>query len=112
MARLADLARGERRSRGSSPPASLRFKLYDQVIQAAVGGQGVALGRVPLIAELLRDGRLVAPFPKRYDSQRGYYALVAPHAADATGRRRRSSRWLREEALERGIGARCAREAA
>jgi hypothetical protein len=24
---------------------SLRFKLYDQVIQAAVGGQGVALGR-------------------------------------------------------------------
>ena len=25
-------------------------------------------------------GRLVAPFPKRYDSQRGYYVLVAPHA--------------------------------
>ena len=64
------------------PPGSLRFTLYDQVIQAAVGGQGVALGRMPLIAELLRDGRLVAPFPKRYDSPRGYYALVAPHARD------------------------------
>ena len=33
------------------PAGSLRFTLYDQVIQAAVGGQGVALGRMPLIAE-------------------------------------------------------------
>ena len=63
------------------PSGSLRFKLYDQVIQATVGGQGVALARVPLIAEHLRDGRLVAPFPKRYDSARGYFAIVAPHAA-------------------------------
>jgi DNA-binding transcriptional LysR family regulator len=65
---------------GLKPAGSLRFTLYDQVIQAAVGGQGVALGRLPLIAEFLRDGRLVAPFPKRYDSERGYVALVAPHA--------------------------------
>ena len=65
---------------GLKPAGSLRFKLYDQVIQAAVGGQGVALGRVPLIAAHLRDGRLVAPFPKRYDSARGYYVVVAPHA--------------------------------
>jgi DNA-binding transcriptional LysR family regulator len=40
----------------------------------------VALGRLPLIAQHLADGRLVAPFPKRYDSPRGYYVLVAPHA--------------------------------
>lgn len=65
---------------GLKPAGSLRFTLYDQVIQAAVGGQGVALGRLPLIAELLRDGRLVAPFPSRYDSERGYVALVAPHS--------------------------------
>ena len=64
------------------PAGSLRFKLYDQVIQAAVGGQGVALGRLPLIAGHLRDGRLVAPFAKRYDSSRGYYAIVAPHAVE------------------------------
>jgi DNA-binding transcriptional LysR family regulator len=62
------------------PAGSLRFRLYDQLIQAAVGGQGVALGRLPLVAELLDAGKLVAPFPKRYDSQRGYYVLVAPHA--------------------------------
>jgi DNA-binding transcriptional LysR family regulator len=65
---------------GLKPAGSLRFSLYDQVIQAAVGGQGVALGRLPMIAQLLRDGRLVAPFPKKFDSARGYYVLVAPHA--------------------------------
>ena len=64
------------------PAGSLRFSLYDQVIQATLGGQGVALGRIPLIAEFLRDGRLVAPFPKRYDSPRGYFVVVAPHAAE------------------------------
>lgn len=82
---------------GLRPAGSLRFKLYDQVIQAAVGGQGVALGRVPMIAEHLRDGRLVAPFPKRYDSARGYYVVVAPHAverADVAG----FVAWLRDEA--------------
>lgn len=62
------------------PAGTLRFRMYDQVIQAAVAGQGIALGRLPLLAEPLRDGRLVAPFAKRYDSDRGYYALVAPHA--------------------------------
>ena len=97
VARLA--RRGSRRT-GSpdlKPAGSLRFKLYDQVIQAALGGQGVALGRVPLIAELLRDGRLVAPFPKRYDSARGYFAVVAPHArerADVAA----FVAWLRDEA--------------
>ena len=64
------------------PAGALRFSLYDQVIQATLGGQGVALGRIPLIAELLRDGRLVAPFPKRYDSPRGYFVVVAPHARE------------------------------
>jgi LysR family transcriptional regulator, glycine cleavage system transcriptional activator len=66
---------------GLKPAGALRFKLYDQLIQAAVSGQGVALGRLPLIAEYLRDRRLIAPFPKRYDWPRGYYAVVAPHAA-------------------------------
>jgi DNA-binding transcriptional LysR family regulator len=67
---------------GLKPAGSLRFRLYDQLIQMAVAGHGVALGRIPMIAEHLRDGRLVAPFPKRYDSARGYFAIVAPHAAD------------------------------
>ena len=63
------------------PAGTMRFSLYDQVIQATVAGQGVALGRIPLIAELMNDGRLIAPFSKRYDSPRGYFAVAAPHAA-------------------------------
>jgi DNA-binding transcriptional LysR family regulator len=82
---------------GLKPAGSLRFKLYDQVIQATVGAQGVALGRVPLIAEYLRDGRLVAPFAKRYESARGYYAVVAPHAIDREDVAAFVG-WLRDEA--------------
>lgn len=81
------------------PAGSLRFKLYDQVIQAAIGGQGVALGRIPLVASLLRAGTLVAPFPKRYESTRGYYVVVAPHArsrGDVTA----FVEWLRDEAAQ------------
>jgi LysR family transcriptional regulator, glycine cleavage system transcriptional activator len=67
---------------GLKPAGALRFRIYDQVVQAAVGGQGVALGRLPMIAEHLRDGRLVAPFDKKYDSARSYFALVAPRASE------------------------------
>jgi LysR family transcriptional regulator, glycine cleavage system transcriptional activator len=82
---------------GLKPAGALRFTLYDQVIQAAVGGQGVALGRIPMIAAHLRDGRLAAPFAKRYDSARGYFAIVAPRAgerADVAA----FVRWLQDEA--------------
>lgn len=67
---------------GLKPAGALRFRIYDQVVQAAVGGQGVALGRLPMIAEHLRDGRLVAPFPKKYDSARSYFALPSPQASE------------------------------
>ncbi len=42
------------------PKATLHFNQYDQVIQAALEGQGVALGRIALIRPMLADGRLVA----------------------------------------------------
>ncbi len=77
---------------------SLRFSIYDQVVQAAVSGQGIALGRIPMIAEHLRDGRLVAPFPRRYDSARGYFALAAPSAAERPDVVE-FMRWLDDEAL-------------
>jgi DNA-binding transcriptional LysR family regulator len=67
---------------GLKPKGSLRFRLYDQVVQAAVGGQGVALGRLPMVAEHVRDGRLVAPFARKYDSTRGFFALAAPRVAE------------------------------
>lgn len=63
------------------PAGSLRFSLYDQLIQAAVGGQGIALGRLPIVQSLLDRRELVAPFAKRFDSRRAFYILVAPQAA-------------------------------
>ena len=63
------------------PAAVLHFSSYDQLIQAAVAGQGVALGRVPLIDRLLKAKKLVAPFADAVVSRKGYCMLVAAGAA-------------------------------
>lgn len=44
----------------AKPKAYLHLNQYDQVIQAAIEGHGIALGRVALVLPMLRDGRLVA----------------------------------------------------
>ncbi len=59
----------------------LRFSQYDQVMQAAIAGQGIALGRRPLIDHLLASGTLAMPFAKRYDVPRSYFAIASPHAS-------------------------------
>lgn len=79
------------------PAGSLRFNHFDQVIQAAVDGHGVALGREPLVDRMLRQRKLVAPFPDRYATPRAYFIVQSTHAA----RRREAqafSDWLQEEA--------------
>jgi len=45
---------------GIKPKGILRFNQYDQMIYAALAGQGIALGRRELIADMLADGRLLA----------------------------------------------------
>jgi DNA-binding transcriptional LysR family regulator len=60
------------------PKGSLRFNQYDQVIRAAVDGQGIALGSSALVRQLLRDGRLIAPLPKTAKSPRSYFAVTSP----------------------------------
>lgn len=64
-----------------NPAGALRFNQYDQLVQAAVNGQGVALGRLPLLAALLREGRLVTPFPKSVVSSRGYFLVRSTRPA-------------------------------
>ncbi|CAN5476677.1 LysR substrate-binding domain-containing protein [soil metagenome] len=44
----------------AKPKAYLHLNHYDQLVRAAIEGQGVALGRVALVMPMLRDGRLVA----------------------------------------------------
>ncbi len=69
------------------PAGELMFNYYDQMIHAAMDGQGVALGRLPLLAELIRRGQLVSPFdkprrPKNWQApSRAFYAIVEEAAA-------------------------------
>lgn len=63
-----------------TPRAVLRFSEYDHVIQAALDGQGVALGRSPLLRRLIKRRRLVAPFEGSAATSRAYFVLTAPAA--------------------------------
>lgn len=64
----------------------LRFSHYDMMLRAALNGQGVALGRLPLIAPLLEDGSLVAPLAEaRYSAStrdRAYWLMTTPAARE------------------------------
>jgi DNA-binding transcriptional LysR family regulator len=83
--------------RDPKPAGTLQFNQYDQLVQAAVNGQGVALGRLPLLRGLLRQKQLVTPFRKSVVSSRGYYLVRSRRAAgkpDVAG----FEEWLLEEA--------------
>jgi DNA-binding transcriptional LysR family regulator len=87
------------------PAGALHFSHYDQMIQAAVKGEGVALGRLPLMSAQIREGSLVAPFAKAKGGGRGtystraYFVLAAPAAA-AREDVRHFMDWLQAEARE------------
>jgi DNA-binding transcriptional LysR family regulator len=82
------------------PAATLSFSGYEQIIPAAIAGHGVALGRSPLVKNLLSSGELVAPFKSIADPARAYYTIVAPTAA---GRKEVDEfvAWLKEESAKR-----------
>ena len=82
--------------RDFEPAGKLHFSHYDQLIQAAVDGHGVALGRNPLLRRLLRERKLVAPFKKKVASSRAYYVVESP-AAKRKPQVREFADWLVEE---------------
>lgn len=63
------------------PAAMLSFTNYDAAVAAAVAGQGVVLGRRPLVDTLLRKRALVAPVKGAKASAHGYTVVVEPAAA-------------------------------
>jgi LysR family glycine cleavage system transcriptional activator len=67
---------------GLQSAGSLEFNQYDQIIHAALDGQGVALGIGPLVQRPIGQGRLIAPFEQRFASPRGYYLVTARFAAE------------------------------
>ena len=82
---------------GMQPAGRLHFSQFDQLINAAVSGQGVALGRMPLLKQWLRERKLVAPFKKAMASPRGYY-LVRSTAGSRKPEVQAFADWLRSEA--------------
>jgi LysR family glycine cleavage system transcriptional activator len=77
--------------------STLRFTHYTDAVSAAVAGQGVVIGRLPLLAELVRDGRLVAPLGASAATQRGQFIEVSRRGA-ANADAQDFIRWLRAEA--------------
>jgi DNA-binding transcriptional LysR family regulator len=84
------------------PAASLRFDGYEQMIGAALSGQGVAMGIGRLVGGLLEEGRLVAPFAESVVGKRAYFVIRSsltasrPHVAAFVD-------WLFEEAKTAAI---------
>jgi len=63
------------------PRRWLYFNYGHQMVQAALCGQGVLLGRVPMVAEQLANGDLIEPLPKlRIDSPLAYFLVKAPRS--------------------------------
>ncbi|HYF57912.1 MAG TPA: transcriptional regulator GcvA [Burkholderiaceae bacterium] len=88
---------------GLEPAGTLHFSQYDLLANAAIAGQGVALGRLPLLRDALRRGELVVPFGRETASPRAYYLIPAPHArGDAPVEAFLA--WLRAEAAREAVG--------
>jgi LysR family glycine cleavage system transcriptional activator len=64
------------------PPArrARRLGQANMVVQAAIEGLGVAMGREPLVIDALCDGRLVRPFPHVTKSVNSYWLVRKPGA--------------------------------
>ena len=81
------------------PAGSLHFSHYDQLIRAAMDGQGVALGRNPLLRDLLRSKKLVTPFARAIASPRCYYLVRSRRSLDKPDVDV-FEKWLRKEAAQ------------
>jgi LysR family glycine cleavage system transcriptional activator len=84
------------------PADSLRFDHYDQTIGAALGGQGIALGRRPLVKKLLANRSLVAPFALGSVTDRAYFIVRTP-ATSARAEVTHFVEWLAAEAAAMAV---------
>lgn len=80
----------------------LTLNNYALVIQAAIAGQGVAIGWIPLIDELVKNGQLVHAFGHCVKTARGYF-LVQPKSLHASDSLVQFLQWLRGECAQRPV---------
>lgn len=71
----------------------LTLNNYPLVIQAAIAGQGLALGWTPLVDDLVRNGQLVAAFAQPTTTAQGYF-LVEPTAQRTPEPVQRFRQWI------------------
>ncbi len=74
-----------------------RFSDSNMLLQAAIDGQGVALGRSGIVADELADGRLIRPFEIERPADYAYHFVCALDAVD-TPRIRALHEWLFSQA--------------
>jgi DNA-binding transcriptional LysR family regulator len=82
------------------PAATLSLSGFEQIIPAAVAGHGVALGRSPLVKDLLAEKKLVAPFKTSADPARAYF-VIPSKAAASRPEVHGFIEWLKDEAAKR-----------
>jgi LysR family glycine cleavage system transcriptional activator len=85
---------------GISLPPFARTRKYGQanmVIQAAINGSGIAIGRGPLVENAVQNGALVYPFEKFAASQNSYW-FVCHHDALKSKKILAFRTWIQQEA--------------
>src|SRR5690606_29835812 len=86
---------------GAAPPTGLSLDNYSLLIQAAIAGQGVAIGWRHLVDDLIRQNLLCRPLSQSVESPFGYYAILPERKRRARMLESVTS-WLMEE-----LGSEC-----
>lgn len=82
------------------PPRWLYFNYAHQIVQAALAGQGLAIARLPLVADALAAGDLVEVLPRhRLASPLAYWLLPGPRSGQRPEVQAFCS-WLLEQAAQ------------
>jgi len=58
-----------------TPPDQISFSDYSMVIQAAISGQGIALGWTSVVSQLIMNGALVQASPTVIETNRSYHLV-------------------------------------
>lgn len=88
------------RAKGLAPeelPSTAAFSSYTLLLQAAVSGQGIALGWRHLVDDFIATGQLVRALDEELASGRGYF-LVVPGEQVQRGPIRQLADWIEVEA--------------
>src|SRR5690606_20483110 len=82
--------------RDVDPDRGPRFSHAHMALEAAIAGQGVALGRTTLVSRDVREGRLVRPLSLELESGLAYW-LLTPRGVAPPAPVRALAEWLRDE---------------